>query len=741
MSRFSELRNRNVFRVAAAYIVAAWLIIQVVETIFPAFGFGDSAVRIVVIVLAIGIVPVAVFSWLFELTPEGLKLESAVDHTGPEAAHRVKRLDRIIIATLTLAVAFFAFDKFVLNPLRESEIEESTAERVRSETLAESFGKNSIAVLPFVNMSDDAGNEYFSDGLAEELLNLLARIPRLRVISQSSSFSLKGKGLTIPEVAGRLNVALVLEGSVRKSGDRVRVTAQLIDARSDTHIWSENYDRKLDDLFVIQDEVAAAIVTALREHLELDVGAAPRAPATANAEAHDAFLRGRYLMGQRIPGGKTRAAVEFEKAISLDPGFAPAYAERAIALLLGGCGDATEAECLRLARPDSEKAMALDPGLAEAHAAAAWIAYYEGDTDQIRNHFRRAIEINPNFALAYVWMGGMGLFASQQEAFAGGETALRLDPLSPVINYSYVGDLLAQGRLEEADRQIDKYATIDPKSAAILRAYRSSLGGHGSNYILAYLEVASTGTDDLTFAWAAEEDMAWQLAAIGLEDDALGLLGDVNSTAQIWLGDPERALARARAQLETMPNNREAQIDVAFALSQAGNCTEARPWLERNWQFFERISPGWGFSWGVDFIAQALIACLRDAGDEAGATQVLAEYKDYLRSYREAGVRQTERQTSLDWFDGIAAYVAGDRAVGLELMAKAARDGYWIRPAAPFQRSMYDDPGFAPLLEEQKARQAGEQAQVLAVVCTNNPYATVWRPAEETCARYRSTAH
>jgi len=290
MSRFSELRNRNVFRVAAAYIVAAWLIIQVVETIFPAFGFGDSAVRIVVIVLAIGIVPVAVFSWLFELTPEGLKLESAVDHTGPEAAHRVKRLDRIIIATLTLAVAFFAFDKFVLNPLRESEIEESTAERVRSETLAESFGKNSIAVLPFVNMSDDAGNEYFSDGLAEELLNLLARIPRLRVISQSSSFSLKGKGLTIPEVAGRLNVALVLEGSVRKSGDRVRVTAQLIDARSDTHIWSENYDRKLDDLFVIQDEVAAAIVTALREHLELDVGAAPRAPATANAEAHDAFL-------------------------------------------------------------------------------------------------------------------------------------------------------------------------------------------------------------------------------------------------------------------------------------------------------------------------------------------------------------------------------------------------------------------------------------------------------------------
>jgi len=190
-----------------------------------------------------------------------------------------------------------------------------------------------------------------------------------------------------------------------------------------------------------------------------------------------------------------------------------------------------------------------------------------------------------------------------------------------------------------------------------------------------------------------------------------------------------------------MPDNRGAKFDVAFALSQAGHCTEARPWLEDAWRYLQGRSPGWGFSWSVDYIAQALVACLRDAGADAGAMRVLAEYKDFLRRYREAGIVQTDWQTSLDWFDGVAAYLAGDRTAGLELMAKAVRDGYWIRPAAPFQWSMYDDPGFTPLLEEQEARQAREQAKLLAVVCTNNPFAAVWQPAAETCARYRSTVH
>jgi len=171
-------------------------------------------------------------------------------------------------------------------------------------------------------MSDDAGNEYFSDGIAEELLNLLARIPRLRVISQSSSFSFKGKDFTIPQIAERLNVGFVLEGSVRKSGKQLRITAQLIEARSDTHLWSQTYDRTLDDVFAIQDEISAAIVDALKGQLKLEIGAVPKAAGTANAEAHDTVLRGRYLVAQRKPRSPVLAAAEFEKAVLLDPGFA-----------------------------------------------------------------------------------------------------------------------------------------------------------------------------------------------------------------------------------------------------------------------------------------------------------------------------------------------------------------------------------------------------------------------------------
>jgi len=737
MSRFSELKNRNVFRVAAAYIVAAWLVIQVVETIFPAFGFGDPAVRVVVIVLAIGLVPAVVFSWLYEVTPEGIRREGTVDHGAPSAVRAVRKLDRAIIVILTLAVGFFAFDKFVLDPVRDSAIEKSTAERVRSEALAESYGGQSIAVMPFVNMSDDAANEYFSDGMAEELLNLLARTPRLRVISQSSSFSLKGKGLTIPEVAERLNAALVLEGSVRKSGDRVRITAQLIEARSDTHLWSETYDRTLDDLFAVQDEISAAIVTELREKLRLDIGTAPAATATASAQAHDAYLRGRYLMGQRKPGTKSRAAAEFGNAIVLDPAFAPAYAERAIALSLGGCGDLGDDACLAQARADSERAMALDPGLAEAHVAAAWVSAGPDNQEQTGSHFRRALEINPNYALVYIWMAGWGLFESQEEAYAAAETAMRLDPLSPVTNFGYFQGLLERGQLDDANAQIEKYAAIDPKGATILRGRLAALDGAWSNYVLAYLEAASSGTDDLTFAWAAFEDAQYYLAAMGLEDEARRL-GDDLSLDLMGFGEPEARLARLRIVFAENPDSMEVEGALNMALSHAGKYAEVRPLLEADWKWFHRVSLAWGWSWVLNESAQALVAILLDAGDEAGAAQVLGEYRDYLARFREAGIVQTQWNTSIDWFEGVVAYLSGERDSGLALMARAAADGYWVRPPAPYQQAMHDDPGFAPILEAQQARQAREQGRLLAVVCRDNPYTAVWHPAPATCARYYS---
>ena len=257
MSFLKELKRRNVLRVGAAYVVGSWLLIQVAETIFPLFGYGDTPARMVVIVLAIAFIPSLIFSWAFEITPEGLKRDADVDRDLSVIQTTGKKLDRIILVVLALALAYFAFDKFVLDPARDA-VELATAtqeahQEGRSEALVDSYGDKSIAVLPFVNMSSDPEQEYFSDGISEELLNLLAKIPELRVISRSSSFAFKGGKIDIPTVAKKLNVAHVLEGSVRKAGNQVRITAQLIDARTDTHLWSETYDRELANIFAVQD--------------------------------------------------------------------------------------------------------------------------------------------------------------------------------------------------------------------------------------------------------------------------------------------------------------------------------------------------------------------------------------------------------------------------------------------------------------------------------------------------------
>ena len=288
MTLFNELKRRNVFRVGAAYVVAAWLLIQVAETIFPLFGFDETPARIVVIVLVIGLVPSMIFAWVFELTPEGRKKEKNIDRSRFDTPQSNQKLNRMIMVVLSLALGYFAFDKFVLDPAEDVQIAESAHQEGRSAALTESFGDKSIAVIPFVNISDDPGNEFFCDGLTEEILTLLAKIPELKVIGRTSSYAFKGINEDLREIGRKLGVKTLLEGSVRKSGQRVRITAQLINASDGSHIWSESYDRTLIDIFEIQDDVASAIIDAMQLH----VSAAPtRGQPTVSAEAYTLFLQ------------------------------------------------------------------------------------------------------------------------------------------------------------------------------------------------------------------------------------------------------------------------------------------------------------------------------------------------------------------------------------------------------------------------------------------------------------------
>ncbi|MCH7829492.1 MAG: hypothetical protein IIB75_02890 [Proteobacteria bacterium] len=332
-SVWGELRRRNVIKVAIAYVIVGWLLLQVSETLVPALYLPEWFHSGVAFLIILGFPIALIFAWAFELTPEGIKKEEDVDRSQSIAHVTGRKLDYIIIAVLILALGYFAFDKFVLDPSRDSELVQATTEALTEHGKSETVDK-SIAVLAFADLSPEGDQEYFSDGISEELLNVLSKIPGLRVAARTSSFQFKGENRDAIDIGEQLNVALILEGSVRKAGLQIRITAQLIDASNGFHLWSETYDRELANIFAVQDEISAAIVNALKEHLGLQVAAAPRVIATANTEAHEAYLRGRYLVVQRNRANIAGAVREFEKAITLDPEYALAHAELAMAVLL-----------------------------------------------------------------------------------------------------------------------------------------------------------------------------------------------------------------------------------------------------------------------------------------------------------------------------------------------------------------------------------------------------------------------
>jgi TolB-like protein len=325
MSLIAELRRRNVIRAALAYLAGGWLLVQVVESLLPAFDLPDSAIRYVFILLAIGFLPVLVVAWIFEWTPAGLTRDRG-EPTSTDPANN-RRVDRAIIVMLSFAVILFAMHTFIIDPARDQARIDEAAREARSGVYKASFGTKSIAILPFTNLSADPEHEYFGDGIAEELLNLLAQIEGLRVISRTSSFNFKDTNLSIAEIATKLDVAHILEGSVRRAGNTIRITAQLIDARADAHLWSETYDRELKDIFAIQDDVASQVVGQLKLVLSVDVPTAER----HNPEAYTRYLRAKYELDRDDPQSLDMAEKLLLQALEIDPEYIEAEAYLALA--------------------------------------------------------------------------------------------------------------------------------------------------------------------------------------------------------------------------------------------------------------------------------------------------------------------------------------------------------------------------------------------------------------------------
>ncbi|HEY8011732.1 MAG TPA: hypothetical protein VIE67_12140 [Rudaea sp.] len=455
MSFFAELKRRNVIRAAGLYLVGAWLVVQVAGTILPMFGAADWIARSIVIALAIGFLPAMIVAWIFELTPDGLKRDEDVKPEESIAPQTARRMDRLILIVAVVAIGYFAFDKFVLAPRRDATLVTQTTAHVTAEISAEQakINPHSIAVLPFVNMSGDAQNAYFSDGISEEILNVLARIPALQVAARTSSFSFKGGNKEVPEIARELKVRMVLEGSVRKQDARVRITAQLIDASNGFHVWSQTYDRDLKDIFAIQDEIANAIADELK--VKIGDAAASFAPSrgTQNVEAHDSYLRGLALWQLRGEDNLWQALKQFEQSAAADPKFAEAYAGQALvySILPDWTARITYDDALARARDNAERALSLDPTLPESYVVLAYLADSDRRRETAAALYQRAIALRPSYATAYQWLGNSLWSGGQLEpGVAALEHASALDPRSAIIANNHGMALIALGRYADA---------------------------------------------------------------------------------------------------------------------------------------------------------------------------------------------------------------------------------------------------------------------------------------------------
>jgi adenylate cyclase len=437
LSLIDELKRRNVFKAGAAYLALGWVVTQVTSTVAPVLHLPEWISQVVIWIGVIGFPFVILFSWIYELTPEGLKREREVDRSASITHITSRRLDYIIIGLLVLAIGLFVFDRFVPRrgePATVAREAPATSAAPDAASVAPAASDNSIAVLPFVDMSQSRDQEYFSDGLSEELLNLLAQVPQLRVIARTSSFAFKGKEVGVAEISKTLNVANVLEGSVRKSGETLRITAQLIRTADSSHLWSETYDRQLTDVFKVQDEIAAAVVAQLKIKL-LPAQQVTNAHRTASTEAYNQYLLGNQYFSRNSNEAYRLAVAAYQKAVALDPGYAAAYAGLASAEMYAADYAETAEENAagrQRAQAAVDKAIRLAPDLADGYAVRGWMrSSMTWDWNGGRADYDKALALEPGNALVHRRIGLLLQSLGQvPESIVATRRAIELDPLS-----------------------------------------------------------------------------------------------------------------------------------------------------------------------------------------------------------------------------------------------------------------------------------------------------------------------
>ena len=546
-SLLQELKRRNVLRVAVLYVVLGWVVMQVADVMSDVLEMPAWTGKLVFIILMVGFPLVVAFAWAFEITPEGIKRESAVDRTQSITHETGRKLNVITGVMAGIAILLIAAQSFVpgLRPAASS-----------SDTKPTAVSNASIAVLPFVNMSSDKEQEYFSDGLSEELLNLLARIPELTVISRTSSFEFKGRNQDVRAIGQKLGVAHVLEGSVRKSADTVRITAQLIKTDNGSHVWSDTYTRPLSNIFALQDEISSEVVKALRIKL---LGAVPQATAVHNTEAYDLLLQARDVMYQgRAREDFARAIELIEKAITLEPKYARAWSDLARAKTFQvNNGFAPFGAGFEAVRRAAQRSVELDPKLPEGHAALASVAlFYDWDWPTGESHIRIAEGLEPtNVAVLLIKATTARTLTHYDEAIATYRRLIDRDPL----------DWNAYQNLSTTLRNAERFAEAESASRKALALGPEIAGLHG---ILGLTLLLNGKAEEALIEARAERDPFWQTFLLAMSYHKLGRKAEAAKSLEQF----EQCCATDGA------------YQVAGVHAYFGNADAAFKWLDRAYQ-------------------------------------------------------------------------------------------------------------------------------------------------------------
>jgi TolB-like protein len=596
----TELKHRNVIRTAGLYLVGAWLATQVAGTVLPMFGAPEWLPRSIVIVLAIGFIPALVFAWVFELTPEGLKRDAEVKPEESIAPQTAQRMDRMIIVVMALALAYFAFDKFVLSPRREAAALAAAKGNADSQ-VAVVADRKSVAVLPFENLSRDPDNAYFVEGIQDEILTRLAGVSALKVISRTSTMRYASRPENLKEIGRQLGVANLIEGSVQRAGGTARVNVQLIVAESDSHLWAETFDRDVQNVFAIETEVAQKVAEALRAKLLPAESARIASVPTTNPAAYDQFLKAEYFVNQidastaKDPGAAAhQAQTLYESAIAADPAFALAHAQLAyLRISMYWRGIEASAQMLEAARDSANRALALQPNLPEAHLALGFVHYWghrdytaalsefatarvglpndanvakaigfvyrrQGQVAKSVPEFERAAVLDPRDARAQSELGmTLGLLRRYDEAVAAFNRALALAPDAVEARLFLAVALLSDAKLARAQAALAVIpADVDPQGLVSRIRFNVAMAARQPD---AALTVLANAPD-----WFSDGVDNMQIPTALLKAQALDAKGEA---------EPARAAyEQARLALEAeLPTAREpAGIESYLAIAYAG---------------------------------------------------------------------------------------------------------------------------------------------------------------------------